>query len=406
MNDGRLKFAIAAGTLAIVLLAAAPPEGNVMAAQPAPADDLRAAYATPQDVADGKKVAQATCANCHGIDGIAPAKDVPNISGQRAVYMHRELLVYKAGGRGNTPMNNAVKFLSDDALLKVAAYYANLDPAPPAPAAKAKSGAAANPVNAGKAAAGGCAGCHGETGISKTPGMPSLVGLDPKYLATALNAYKTGQRKHDMMKALVSALSETDMNNIALFFATQKPGKAQTKAAGNEAAGKTAAAGCAGCHGESGVGSSTAPALAGQDAQYFIAAVRAYKDGSRADPTMKGPATSTDEAALKDIAAYYANQQPQLPKVRLPVTTAELATRCDRCHGTDGNSTDPRAPALAAQRAEYLEKVMRAYQKGERKSSAMAAMLDGLNDSDIEGLAAHYARRKARAVVYIPVPAK
>ena len=36
----------------------------------------------------------------------------------------------------------------------------------------------------------------------------------------------------------------------------------------------------------------------------------------------------------------------------------------------------------------------------------MAAMLDGLNDSDIEGLAAHYARQKARAVVYIPVPAK
>jgi cytochrome c553 len=209
-----------------------------------------------------------------------------------------------------------------------------------------------------------------------------------------------------MMKALVSALSETDMNNIALFFATQKPGKAQTKAAGNEAAGKTAAAACAGCHGEAGIGTSTAPGLAGQEAQYFITAVRAYKDGSRADPTMKGPATSTDETALKDIAAYYANQEPQLPKVRLPVTTAELATRCDRCHGTDGNSTDPRAPALAAQRAEYLEKVMRAYQKGERKSSAMAAMLDGLNDSDIEGLAAHYSRLKARAVVYIPLPAK
>ena len=43
-----------------------------------------------------------------------------------------------------------------------------------------------------------------------------------------------------------------------------------------------------------------------------------------------------------------------MPKVRLPVTTAELATRCDRCHGTDGNSTDPRAPALAAQRAAVL----------------------------------------------------
>ena len=102
MNDGRLKYAIVAGTLAIVLLAACPPAGNVMAAQPAPADDLRAAYATPQDIADGKKVAQASCANCHGIDGIAPARDTPNIAGQRAVYMHRELLVYKAGARGNT----------------------------------------------------------------------------------------------------------------------------------------------------------------------------------------------------------------------------------------------------------------------------------------------------------------
>jgi cytochrome c553 len=406
MNNGRSKYAFAAGALGFSLLVASHSAGNVMAAQLPPADDLRAAYATPQDVADGEKVAQASCANCHGITGVASAKDVPNIAGQRSVYLHRELLVYKAGGRGNTPMNDAVKFLSDDALLKVAAYYASLEPASPAPAAKAKAGAAPNPVSAGKAAAAGCAGCHGETGISTTPGMPSLVGLDPKYLATALNAYKTGQRKHDAMKALVSALSETDMNNIALFFATQKPGKARTKAAGNEAAGKIAATACAGCHGEGGVGSPTAPALAGQEAQYFIAAVRAYIDGSRADPAMKGLATSTDEATLKDIAVYYANQQPQSPKVRLPVTTAGLATRCDRCHGTDGNSTDPRAPALAAQRAGYLEKVMRAYQKGERKSSAMAAMLDGLNDSDIEGLAAHYARRKARAVIYIPVPAK
>jgi len=84
----------------------------------------------------------------------------------------------------------------------------------------------------------------------------------------------------------------------------------------------------------------------------------------------------------------------------------ELAQRCDRCHGVGGNSTDPRSPALAAQRAEYLDRVMRAYQKGERKSTAMAAMLDGLSDSDIEALAAHYSRQKARSVVYVSLPAK
>ena len=76
------------------------------------------------------------------------------------------------------------------------------------------------------------------------------------------------------------------------------------------------------------------------------------------------------------------------------------------CHGVDGNSTDPRSPALAAQRADYLERVMRLYLKGERKSNAMAAMLDGVSDADIDALAAHYARQKARAVVYISLPPK
>jgi cytochrome c553 len=371
------------------------------------ADDLRAAYATPQDIGEGKRVAEASCKGCHGINGTATASGVPHIAAQRPAYLYQELRIYQAGGRGSAPMTNVVKFLSDDALVKVAAYYASLDPAPPASAAKSKGTAAKpDPLSAGKAAAAGCAGCHGETGITKTPGMPNLVGLDPKYLVTAIAAYKNGQRKNDMMKALVSGLGDADMNNIALFFAMQKPGKAQTVAPGNAAAGKAAAAACAGCHGEGGVSSSTAPSLAGQDAQYIAAAMRGYKDGSRADPTMKGPAGATDDAAVKDIAAYYAGQQPQAPKFRRPLSTAEIAQRCDRCHGVDGNSMDPRTPALAAQRAEYLERVLHAYQKGERKSTAMTAMMDGLNDTDIEGLAEHYSRQKARAVVYVPLPAK
>jgi cytochrome c553 len=386
---------------------AAPCYAATPAAQPAIADDLRAAYATPQDIAEGKRVAAASCASCHGNNGIAKTKDVPNIAGQRPGYLYAELRVYQTGGRSNTSMNNVVKFLSDDALVKVAAYYASLEPANPAPASKAKGAAAApDPVGAGKAAAAGCSGCHGEAGVSAQPGTPSLVGLDPKYLADAIRAYKSGARKNDMMKTMVSALSETEMNNIALFYGLQKPAKAKTPSPGDQAAGKAAATACAGCHGEAGVSGSSAPSLAGQDAQYLHAAMRAYKDGSRADPTMKAPAASVDEAVAKNLAAYYANQQPQAPKVRKPLTTAELAERCNRCHGVDGNSTDPHAPALAAQRAEYLERVLRAYQKGERKSKAMTAMLDGLNDADVEGLAAHYARQKARAVIFVQLPSK
>ena len=391
--------------LVVSIIIAAAPAAN--GAQPA-TDDLRAAYATPQDITEGKRVAESSCAGCHGLNGIAKAANTPHIAGQRPAYLYLELRVYQAGGRGNTNMSNAVKFLSDDALVKVSAYYANADPAPPAvvPGAKGAAVAKGDPVSAGKAAAAGCAGCHGETGISKTPGMPSLIGFDLKYFVAAIDAYKNGQRKHDMMKTLVSALSGADLNNIALFYAMQKPAKAQTPAAGNQAAGKAAAAACAGCHGEGGVSTSTAPSLAGQDAQYFAAAMKAYKDGSRTDPAMKAPAASVDETAAKDMAAYYANQAPQAPKVKKPMTTAETAQRCDRCHGVDGNSTDPRSPALAAQRADYLERVLRLYRSGERKSKAMTAMLDGMSDTDLDGLAAHYARQKARAVVYVPLPAK
>jgi cytochrome c553 len=231
------------------------------------------------------------------------------------------------------------------------------------------------------------------------------VGLDPEYLVATMKAYRGGQRKHDMMKTLVSALSEADMNSIALFYASQKAAKAQTPSPGNQAAGKAAAAACAACHGEGGVSATPAtPGLAGQDAQYVATALDAYKTGTRSDANMKAPAAALDNNAIRDLAAYYANQQPQQPRIKKPLTTADLVQRCDRCHGLGGNSTDPRSPALSAQRADYLEQAMRAYRKGDRKSKAMTAMLDGVSDAEIENLAAYYASQKARSVVYIFLP--
>lgn len=391
-----------------VLIGVVLPSGATADATTGPGgrSDLRATLATPQDIAEGKRVAEASCASCHGLGGIAKAKEVPHIAGQRPEYLYQELRIYQAGARGNTPMNNVVKFLSDDALVKVAAYYASLDPAQPEATGRTKAAAKSDPVSAGKAAAAGCAGCHGEGGISKTAGMPNLAGLDPKYIIAAVKAYKSGERKSDMMKTLVSALTDTELENIALYFALQKVGKAQTPSPGNQAAGKSAASACAACHGEAGASTGSAPSLAGQDAEYFAAALKSYKDGSRKDEAMKAPAASVDAGAIKDLAAYYANQTPQQPKVRKPLTTAELAQRCDRCHGVNGNSTDPRAPALAAQRASYLERVMRAYQTGGRRSEAMLAMLDGLSETDLAGLAAHYAQQKARAVIYMPLPSR
>jgi cytochrome c553 len=370
-----------------------------------PGDEMRTLLATPMDIADGTRLAETTCASCHGANGISVTQGIPHLAGQRPAYLYLELKAYQSGKRGDGVMNNAVKFLSDDALVKVAAYFAGLDPAP---AAATAGPANLDPVQAGKAvAAAACAGCHGNAGVTQIPGIPSLVGLDPKYLVDAMKAYKTGQRKNDMMTAMLVSVSEPAMNNIALFYALQTPTAAKTPAAGNPSAGKDVVASCAGCHGDQGVsGSPATPSLAGQDARYVAAALQAYKGGLRTEATMKGIAASLDDNAMKNLAAYYAVQEPKAPNVRKPLTTEEWTQRCDRCHGVNGNSTDPRLPMLAGQRADYLLKALQGYRARTRISNEMAAMSEGLSESDLDNLAAHYARQKARSVLFVPLPGK
>lgn len=376
--------------------------------QAAKNDDLRAAHANAADIADGKRLADTACVGCHGANGVSSTKGVPNLAGQRPVYLYRELRAYQSGARVATEMVGIVRSLSDQALVQVAAYYASLEPAQPAPVPTGKALAAkADPMQMGKAASAACTGCHGEGGVSKMPGTPSLVGLDPKYLIATMQAYKGGQRKNEVMKSMLASVTDADVSNIALYYAQQKPARTQNRVAGDRAAGKIAAAACAGCHGENGVSTSPlTPSLAGQDAEYLVAAVGAYKEGTRSDETMKGIADSLDAAALKNVAAYYAGQQPQPIKVHGPLTTAEWVQRCDRCHGPGGNSIEPDLPALAAQRQDYLEKALHAYRASEHKNSQMAAMVEGLTETDVESLAAYYSRQRARAVVYVLVPAK
>jgi len=368
------------------------------------ASDFKPLYVKPADLKEGKRLAETSCSGCHGLNGISTTEGVPHLAGQRSVYQYVELKAYQIGRRAATVMGNAVRFLNDDALVKVSAYYASLDPAQPrgdVPPAKP------DPYEAGKVAAESCGGCHGETGVSKIPGMPSLAGLDPKYLVTAMEAYKSGQRKHEVMKALIANVSDANIRNIALYYALQKPARAQTSAEGDPAAGKTASAACSGCHGDTGVSPAAVnPSLAGQDAQYLKSALDAYKNGTRTDETMKGLVGGLDDKTKKNLAAFYHSQQPARPNVRKPLSTAEWAARCNRCHGLNGNSTDPHIPALAGQRMDYLDKALRDYRTRERRSAEMAAMSDSLSDDDIANLAAYYSRQDARAVLYVIVPSK
>jgi cytochrome c553 len=397
--------ALAALGLALLLCMTVVAGAQKPAAPATSRDDLRPLSANSMDIAEGKQLAQHFCADCHGPEGISPIANVPNMAGQRASYLYREMRAYLLGLRGNDTMNGAITYLSAGAMSNVAAYYATLAPAQPTATGEMKGDV--DVVQAGKAAAAPCAGCHGEIGISKMPGMPSLVGQEPKYLVNAMTAYKSGDRKNDIMKTMITPLTDGNLDDIAFFYALQKPARAQTPATGDRGAGQALSAPCAACHGTEGVsGNPSTPSLAGQDTQYTIAALRAYKDNTRADTTMKALTATLDDAAIQNLAAFYAALQPKPPNVRKPLTAGQWAERCDRCHGVNGNSTDPRIPALAAQREGYLQKVLDAYQTGTRRSPEMAAMSEMLTPNDVRNIAAYYARQKAQAVVYVPMPTR
>jgi cytochrome c553 len=77
--------------------------------------------------------------------------------------------------------------------------------------------------------------------------------------------------------------------------------------AGDAAAGKTKAVTCAGCHGANGVSAIPVnPNLAGQKEAYLLKQMKAFKDGSRKDPTMNAMAAPLTDADMANIAAYYA----------------------------------------------------------------------------------------------------
>ncbi len=68
-----------------------------------------------------------------------------------------------------------------------------------------------------------CAACHQDDGRSGPPGTPRLAGQDETYLRLALEAYRSGERKHGPMRAVVGALQADDIAALARWYAS-RPG--------------------------------------------------------------------------------------------------------------------------------------------------------------------------------------
>ena len=78
--------------------------------------------------------------------------------------------------------------------------------------------------------------------------------------------------------------------------------------AGDVAAGKAKSATCAGCHGGNGVSMVPMyPNLAGQKEMYLVKQLKAFRDGTRNDPTMGAMAKPLSDADIDNLAAYFAS---------------------------------------------------------------------------------------------------
>jgi len=174
----------------------------VLAAGPAPAQDLEA----------GRAKAQQVCGECHAADGNAPSPEVPSLAGQSWRYLYVQLRDFQEGRRSNPLMSPKAQPLSREDMINVANFYAaqTLKPSTfKADEAKARLGKA-------KAAETLCTMCHlGE--FKGQNEIPRVAGQNYQYIVAQLKAFKERTRTNDAgnMTSVARTLSDADIENLA-----------------------------------------------------------------------------------------------------------------------------------------------------------------------------------------------
>jgi cytochrome c553 len=157
--------------------------------------------------------------------------------------------------------------------------------------------------------------------------VPKISGQGEKYIISALNAYKKGERKHASMRGIAASLTDQDIADLAAFYSNsgvvagaEAPGKAADGSAkAQELLTKGA---CASCHGDSFSKpiDPTYPKIAGQHADYLFVALKSYKtEGNaqigRGNAVMGGVAKQFSNAELKELANYMGKLPSELKTV-------------------------------------------------------------------------------------------
>ena len=184
--------------------------------------------------------------------------------------------------------------------------------------------AAADPQR-GEALAGEakCRKCHGEAGVSDDPADANIAGLRASYSFKQLKDYQTGYRDSRDMKKQTRKLDDQQMADLAVWFASLAPAQRDASAEVDESVRRLVFHGdpqrmikaCSSCHGRHGRGGQyDHPAIAGQNREYFIETMAAFKEGYRTNDVysrMRLIAEALTEAEIEGLAVYYAAAVPE-----------------------------------------------------------------------------------------------
>lgn len=165
-----------------------------------------------------------------------------------------------------------------------------------------------------------CAGCHGVDGNSETTTFPKLAGQHALYLLKELQAYKLEHRVSELMMPMTAGLSDQDMTDLALYYASQEPKPAevtkpeliaQGKKIYFEGNTKNGVPSCDGCHEEDGTGSAKFPRVAGQHVDYTLEELKRYASGKRNYGTkiMRTVAERLTPEEAEAVAQYMASMK-------------------------------------------------------------------------------------------------
>ena len=252
------------------------------------------AYASPYE--HGRKIA-AACAKCHGADGNSTTPGIPSLAGQQPQYVVAAIQEYLQRERKAAPMHALLPGLTKLDMETLALYFASQAPAQRA-APPSGDSAAGEPLSAV------CGGCHGARGVSGDSATPSLAAQDARYLVDAIKAYRT-TRKREKMRLYVTGLSDKEIENIAAFYAVQKSQAAEK----GQTLLKDLTDRCERCHAaEAGIPGMVVPKIRGQDRDYLVMALRAYRDDRRESSMMHKMSLPYSDSVIEGLSSSYARQ--------------------------------------------------------------------------------------------------